>query len=105
LVAVRLWALCFEHLDEETGEIHYRREEIAETLRVHPDHVSEIMSELVRVGAISRRREKISGLRGPGVVCYFMNPRVATHLAGTARNEAQAEAPSLQLTLLDGGKQ
>jgi CRP-like cAMP-binding protein len=104
LVAVRLWALCFEHLDEETGEIHHRREQIAESLGVDPDDVSRIMSELVKMGAIIRRRERIAGLRGPGPVRYFMNPRVATHLAGTARDLAQAEAPTL-LTLLEGGKE
>lgn len=103
IVAMQLWALCFEHLDEETGEIHHSREEIAKSVGIDAEDVSRIMSELVKMGAIIRRRERIAGLRGPGLVRYFMNPRVATHLAGTARDLAQAEAPNL-LTLLEGGK-
>ena len=40
------------------------------------------MGELEGIGAISRRRERIVGMRGPGAVRYFMNPNVATHLTG-----------------------
>ena len=36
-------------------------------------------------------------MRGPGMVRYFMNPNVATHLAGKARDEAQAAAPKLRV--------
>jgi hypothetical protein len=55
------------------------------------------MTELVDFGAISRRRVKVAGMRGQGVVRYFMNPRVATNLAGQARDEAQKSAPLLRL--------
>lgn len=103
IAAMQVWAQCFEHLDYDTGEIRRRREEIAEDAGIDAEDVSRIMSELVKMGAITRRREKVRGLRGPGLVCYFMNPRVATHLEGTARDAAQAEAPTL-LTLLEGGK-
>jgi hypothetical protein len=37
------------------------------------------------------------------MVHYFMNPRVATHLSGKERDEAQATALPL-LTLMEGGK-
>jgi hypothetical protein len=97
LVALRLWALCFEHLDTETGEIMLTRDEIAERMSSTSDHISEIMTELVDFGAISRRRVKVAGMRGQGVVRYFMNPRVATNLAGQARDEAQKSAPLLRL--------
>jgi CRP-like cAMP-binding protein len=103
LVAVRLWALCFKDLDPDTGEIRHRREEMAASLGIGEEHVSRVMTELVRMGAITRRRERIGGLRGPGLVRYFMNPRVATHLPEGARDIAQAEAPLL--TLLEGGKE
>lgn len=62
------------------------------------------MGELVKMDAIIRRRERIAGLRGPGLVRYFMNPRVATHLENHARDIAQAAAPTL-LTMLEGGKE
>jgi hypothetical protein len=97
IVAMRIWALCFEHLDHETGEIMLRRDQVAEAIGEQPAHVSTIMSELVEFGAISRRREKMGGMRGPGLVRYFMNPKVATHLAGKERDDAQADAPLLRL--------
>ena len=102
LVAVRLWALCFEHLRRDTGEIVMTREELAEAVGAKADHVSEIMGELEGLGAISRQRVKVAGMRGPGLVRYFMNPRVATHQSGVARVMAQAEAPKLRS--IEGGK-
>ena len=55
------------------------------------------MGELAKVGAVITRRERVAGMRGPGRAMYLMNPRVGTHLAGAARDKAQAEAPALQL--------
>lgn len=102
LVAVRVWARCFRHLRTDTGEILLRRDELADQLSIRSDTVSEIMSELEGFGAIIRKRERVAGMRGPGMVRYFMNPRVATHLAGSERDQAQREAPLLQL--MQGGK-
>jgi CRP-like cAMP-binding protein len=95
--AVALWVLLFEHLDRGTGMIVLTRDEIATQVGTHPDHVSEIMAELESIGAISRRRERVGGLRGPGMVRYFMNPNVATHLAGKDRDKAQAAARKLEV--------
>jgi len=103
MVALKLWALCFEHLRTDTGEIMLTRDEIAEKVGERADNVSEIMTELVEFGAIIRKRQKVGGMKGPGMVHYFMNPRVATHLSGKERDEAQEHAPPL-LTLMDGGK-
>lgn len=97
IIAMQLWALFFEHLRTDTGEIMLRREEIAEKMGLDADNVSHIMTELVEFGAIIRRREKVGGLKGPGFVRYFMNPRVATHLSGKERDKAQDEAPLLRL--------
>jgi hypothetical protein len=93
--AVRLWALCFEHLNNETGEIMLRREEIAEQLAIPGTAVSEIMSELKSRNAIITRRSQVRGMRGQGIVRYFMNPTVATHLPGKARQLAQDAAPAV----------
>lgn len=97
LVALELWALCFEHLDIRTGEILLSRDQLAEAIGDRPDNVTIIMSELSKLGAISRMRERVPGLRGPGRAKYFMNPKVGTHLAGRARDQAQAKAPQLRL--------
>jgi hypothetical protein len=93
--AVRLWAALFRHLRRDSGEIMLTRDELAERIGVHPDNITRIMADLESIGAISRRRERVGGLRGPGMVRYFMNPNVATHLAGKDRDKAQAEAAPL----------
>jgi hypothetical protein len=55
------------------------------------------MGELESIQAISKRRVKVAGLRGPGTVRYFMNPNVGTHQAGQARAMAQKNASQLRL--------
>jgi hypothetical protein len=91
--ALKLWAYCFEHLNSETGEIMLGRAELAALLKAPPSTVSKIMAELQARNAIITRRQQVRGMRGPGVVRYFMNPTVATHLSGKARERAQATAP------------
>lgn len=102
IVAMKLWALCFKHLRTDTGEILLNREEIAEKLGQRAQEISEMMTELEAFGAIIRRRERVAGMKGRGMVHYFMNPRVATHLTGQERDKAQTEAPLL--VLMEGGK-
>jgi hypothetical protein len=96
-MAMRLWSKLFLHLDRETGEILQSRDELAIAINSTANHVSEIMGELEAIKAISKRRVKVAGLRGPGTVRYFMNPHVGTHQAGQARDKAQAAAPRLHL--------
>ena len=95
--AVKLWAILFEHLRLDTGEVLLTRDEMAEAISEAPTNVSRIMGELEAVGVITRRREAVLGMRGPGRVRFFMNPNVGTHLAGAARDQAQAAAPALRL--------
>ena len=103
LVAVQLWAMCFQHLRDDTGEILLSRDTIAEQLGEHADNISRIMGELETCGAIIRRREKVAGMRGPGLVRYFMNPRVATHLSGAKRDQAQEASPPI-LSVVSGSR-
>ena len=95
--AALLWSLLFEHLRHDTGEVMLTRDQMAEEVGESPANVSRIMTELESIGAISRRRERVAGMRGPGLVRYVMNPNVGTHLAGAARDAAQAAAPALRL--------
>jgi hypothetical protein len=95
--AVRLWAIVFDHLRQDTAEIALTRDEMAELISDSADSVSRIMGELESIGAISRRREKVPGMRGQGAVRYFMNPNVATHLTGGARDKAQAATAPVRL--------
>lgn len=101
--ATRLWAKLFTAMRSDTGEVMLTRVELADQLGIHENNVSAIMSELVKIGAIITKREKVAGMRGPGMVRYFMNPRVATHIStSAAREKAQAAAPPL-LVLMEGG--
>lgn len=100
-VAVRLWAHLFRHLRRDTGEIVQSRGEIAEFLHARVEDVSRIMTELEGIGAVSRRRERIAGMRGPGVIRYYMSPRIGTHQTGVARDQAQESFPPL-LRLVEG---
>lgn len=102
VVAMRLWSKLFRHLRWDTGEVMQTREELAEAVGVAPGKVSVVMTELESIGAISRQRVKIAGMRGPGAVRYFMNPTVATHLTGAARDKAQEQAPKVAAEVAPG---
>lgn len=94
----------FQHVDGDTGAICLRRDEIAGRLGIALEDVSRVMTELQNIGAIIRHRERVAGMRGPGVTTYFMNPLVDTHLAGAERDAAQAAVPSGPLQVIQGGK-
>jgi CRP-like cAMP-binding protein len=97
VVAVRLWAELFLHLRRDTGEVVQTRDELAETVGAAGQDVSRIMTQLESIGAITRKRQKVAGMKGPGMVRYFMNPVIGTHQSGQARDKAQAEAPKLRI--------
>lgn len=88
--AVALWGELFPILDGRTGEILATRAELAKLVGCEPRHVSELMTELERIGAVIRKRDGRT-------VRYFMNPNVATSLPARARTRAQAAAPTLRL--------
>jgi hypothetical protein len=96
-LALRLWSKLFLNLRRDTGEIMFTRDELASLLAQRPEHISRVMTELETIGAISKLREKVPGMRGPGVVRWFMSPRLATHITGQARDKAQKDAPQLRL--------
>jgi predicted transcriptional regulator len=102
LVALDVWAELLTAMVWETGEVALTRDEIAANTGTRPNTISQIMGELESIGAISREREKIAGMRGPGRVKYIVNPTVCTHLTGPARVRAQAAA--LKLQVVSGGK-
>ena len=105
MCAATLWAELFSAVDRDTGEIMLTRDQLAELTGIASQHVTNIMSELEGIGAIIKRRERVVGMRGPGMVRYFMNPVVGTHLAGRERDTAQAEAPpGPLLRVMEGGK-
>jgi len=94
--AVRLWALLFQNVHRETGQIMLSRQEMAKQLEIAHNYVSNIMSELESINAIIKQKE------GRGVT-YYMNPNVGTHLSQEDRDKARAKAPALKV--IDGGKE
>jgi predicted transcriptional regulator len=103
--AVDVWTLLFDHLFPHTGQIMLTREEIAEKVGISTNHVSEIMRELVSFGAIFSEREKVAGMRGPGLVRYYMN----RHVAEVGNRATQEELnlipkPGTKLEVIDGGR-
>jgi hypothetical protein len=93
LVAMELFTRLFSYLPPDGNEVMADRHELARIVGCTPNHVTDIMRELEAVGAVYRRRE------GRGVR-FFVNPLLGTHLAGAARDKAQAEAPTLRLVEL-----
>jgi DNA-binding transcriptional ArsR family regulator len=90
LVAVRLWGKLFQYLPPDSNEVTASREELARAVGCSPDDVSRVMGELEGLGAAYRRREGRS-------VRFYVHPSLGTHLTGTIRDKAQAEAPPLRL--------
>ena len=104
--AVQLWALMFEHLYPHTGQVMLSRDQIAEKISTTPEHVSEIMGELVKFKAISTERQRLEGVRGPGKVVYFMNKHVAE--VGSRATEEELNRiprPGFAPRVIEGGQQ
>lgn len=89
VLAVDLWCELFCHLNED-GSVRLSRAELAERIGARPREVSEIMSDLVRVRAVSRQRVGTT-------VRYSLNPWLGSHLQEDLRRSAQGDAPDLDL--------
>ena len=93
--ASQLWAELFTAAHPSTGDILLTRAELAARLGLEPRTISELMTELAGINAITRRKE---GRR----VIYAMNPNVATHIAGPEARKAARDAAGPLLTLMEG---
>lgn len=95
--------LVLLNLRQDTGEVMLTRDQIAEEIGTAARNVSTIMGTLERMGVIRRERRAIEGVRGRGMVVYFINPHVAWNGSLEIRkDEADATPPPL-LTLMQGG--
>lgn len=81
LVAVRLWALCLEHMDWDSEEVMLSRSALAQELGVDPRDVSQVVSELVRLKVLGRKRRD-------GLARYEVSPWMATHRTLTGELDA-----------------
>jgi hypothetical protein len=89
-VSSDLWSEFFCHLRMDTGEIVMDRKQMMEAAEASSSHVSNALSELVKIGALIRHQEGRE-------VRWFMNPNIGTCLTGKAREDAQRSAPTLQV--------
>jgi hypothetical protein len=94
LVAMELFTRLFSYLPPDGNEVQADRNELARVAGCTPNNVTDVMRELEAVGAVYKRRE------GRGVR-FYVSPHLGTHLAGAARDRAQAEAPPLKLRVVE----
>jgi CRP-like cAMP-binding protein len=97
--------ICVLNLRQDTGEVMLTRDEIAERMKITPYNVSRAMGVMERLGIIIKGdRRRVEGLRGRGIVPYFVNPHAAWngHLE-LQKIEARRQTPPL-LALMEGGK-
>lgn len=86
---LRAFHLVLCNLRVDTGEVMLTRGELAERLGCSHERVSFAMSTLFRMGVILKEYRKVPGMRGPGLVVYFVNPDVAWN-GSLAKREAVA---------------
>lgn len=91
-VAVNTWGEILNALRNDTGEVMLSREDLATRCEASPNAITDVLGELESIGAITRSRRAVAGMRGRGRVVIHVNPLVATKLAGAARDRAQQEA-------------
>jgi hypothetical protein len=95
--------LALLNLAQNTGEIMLTRDQLAEEIGCTPRDVSTIMGTLENLGIVRRERQKIPGMRGPGIAVYFINPHVAWNGdLNIRKHEATKHIPPL-LKLMEGG--
>jgi hypothetical protein len=95
--ATRLLRQMLRFVHPTTQEVLRSREELAQLAKTTPAEVSIIMNELLTIQAVRRERVPVKGMRGPGVVRWYVNPRLGTHLPKELRKLAHAQAPELKL--------
>lgn len=99
--------LVLLNLRHDTGEVMLTRDQLAEKIGCDPSNVSHVMCTLEAMGVIRRERRRVEGVRGRGVVVYFINPHVGWNGSLKIREEEAAvmEPPSGPLLrLMQGGK-
>ncbi len=89
------------HIEPNTGLVTLTREEIAQTAEIKPQEVSRAMTRLENLGAITRERVKIPGLKGPGMVRYRINPNVGWN-GKLEKREVLAQTAPTELRVVAG---
>ena len=96
--------LVLLNLQQDTGEVMLTRHQLAAEIGCAPDHVSNVMGTLERIGVIRRERRRVEGMRGPGMAVYFVNPHVAWNGSLDARKEEATIVGPPRLEVVEGGR-
>lgn len=94
------------NIHQDTGEVALTREEIAEELEISPENISRIMKTLEAMGVIRKEYEKVAGMRGRGIVVYYVNPDVAWNGSLESRKQESERTKGqfqYKLKLIEGG--
>lgn len=87
-VSAKLWASLKRHTRNDTQEILMDRRQMMRACGASSQNVSDALGELASIGAVERLQQGRD-------VRWFISAKVATHLTGAARDEAQRQAPTL----------
>lgn len=96
--------LVLLNLRPDTGEVMLTRDQLAERVGCSAKAMTDTMGVLKRLGVILAERRKVEGMRGPGVVAYFINPHAAWNGDLSLRREAAERSDAPLLKLMEGGK-
>lgn len=96
--------LVLLNLRPDTGEVMLTREQLAERMGCDSHAVTKAMGVLKRLGVIMTERRKVEGMRGPGVVAYFINPHAAWNGDLSLRREVADRTEAPLLKLMEGGR-
>lgn len=95
--------LVLLNLRRDSGEVMLTRDEFAERMGCAARHVSTVMGTLERMGVIRREFRPVEGVRGRGVVVYFVSPHVAWNGSLEQRKTKAASAVPPVLTVVESG--
>lgn len=99
----RVFDYVITHLEPNTGIVTLSRDELASAVGISAYDVSRAMTRLESLGAITRERVKVPGMKGPGKVRYRINPHVGWN-GKLARREVAARSAPAPFSVVTGGK-
>lgn len=92
--------IVLTNLRQDTGEVMLTRDEIADLMRCTAKEVSMAMGELAKLGVIEKEIRRVPGMKGPGIVAYFINADVAWNGNRNIRRERATQQAQRSLRLV-----
>lgn len=80
-LALRVLSIAVGHVEQGTGEIRFNRVDFAKAVGAHPDNISRVMTDLVRLHALRREGHGSHSV-------YFIDPHIGWNGTEVARQDA-----------------